>query len=161
MLQRLASKHCWTESEHSEVIFLVGVQPFFDHTVRSALSPPHTSRAQVIDFLKSRHFRVGDIGLDLTRKVRRSYTISYYFILFHTISYHFTDQKGAGTYKAYRKKLCVNTEMVTETLITILHEKARNLLRILNEILPERTGPSRKTVTFLYGIFGRLMLSLH
>ena len=26
-------------------IFLVGVQPFFDHTVRSALSPPHTSRA--------------------------------------------------------------------------------------------------------------------
>ena len=26
-------------------IFLVGVQPFFDHTLRSALSPPHTSRA--------------------------------------------------------------------------------------------------------------------
>ena len=51
LLQRLASKQCWTESELSEVI----------------------------DLLKSRHFRVGDIGLDLTRKVRRSYAISYYF----------------------------------------------------------------------------------
>ena len=75
LLQRLASKQCWTESELSEVI----------------------------DLLKSLHVRVGDIGLDLTRKMRRSYTISYYFILFHTISYHFTDQEGAGTYKAYRK----------------------------------------------------------
>jgi len=74
LLQRLASKQCWTESELSEVI----------------------------DLLKSRHFRVGDIGLDLTRKVRRSYAISYYFIPFHTISYHFTDQEGAGTHKAYQ-----------------------------------------------------------
>ena len=28
------------------LLFLVGVQPFFDHTVRSAHSPPHTSRAR-------------------------------------------------------------------------------------------------------------------
>ena len=28
-----------------KIIFPVGVQPFFDHPVRSALSPPHTSRA--------------------------------------------------------------------------------------------------------------------
>ena len=27
------------------ILFLLGVHPFFDHTVRSALSPPHTSRA--------------------------------------------------------------------------------------------------------------------
>ena len=27
------------------ILFLVGVQPFFDYTVLSALSPPHTSRA--------------------------------------------------------------------------------------------------------------------
>jgi hypothetical protein len=37
--------------------------------------------------------------------------------------------------------LCEN---ITKTLIAILHEKARNLLRMLNEILPERTGTKQK-----------------
>ena len=92
LLQRLASKQCWTESELSEPI----------------------------DLLKSRHFRVGDIGLDLTRKVRRSYSISYNFILFHTISYYFIPfhrSRGCWNIQSLSKYLCVNTEMVTKTLI--------------------------------------------
>ena len=58
LLQKLASKCAWTEAE----------------------------MAQVVDLLRSPQFNADDIGLDLSRKVNLLHTISYYFILFHTIS---------------------------------------------------------------------------
>ena len=58
LLQRLASKCAWTEVEI----------------------------ARVIDLLRSPQFNADDIGLDLSRKVNLFHTISYFFILIHTIS---------------------------------------------------------------------------
>ena len=58
LLQKLASKCAWTEAE----------------------------MAQVVDLLRSPQFNADDIGLDLSRKVNLFHTISYCFILFHTIS---------------------------------------------------------------------------